>query len=498
MPLVQSKDALSPVAGDSGRWPKLKLDKPVFIQAWSETKATMVWAVPGYTDIWLAMMVDKDHEMAWFTDQIETAATDDKFLYICPEFFFKLVLDERLFVGCHEIGHAMYGHAGLFYMLQKQGWVQYADGVRLPFNYDMMNCAADYVINDQLIQAKIGKMPKGGLHWPMKDGKPFITGDTAVLDAYRMLWDEQKKQGKKPQQGRPCDQPGGSDQGKGNSESENDQTKPGQGGLSRNLQRTTDERGQDQGAGSGKSFDQVLRPGQGRGVSPNKAMAQRNDNEWNMAIQAAMESAKARGQLPANLERLFGKKLNPKANWQDLYQIAISKRIGNDRYTWNNLEPQMMYRGIGVPGRQAFGCDLVVIARDSSGSINGETCAVFGAETRAALEQIRPRRVIIVDCDAQVHRWEDIGDDLESLKDKVLGGGGTDFKPVFERIEAEGLEPDLLIYLTDCYGDYPSKKPNYHVVWGSVTPRDQLTLYGHDYTPPWGEVVFVPAQAEEK
>ena len=445
MPLVQTFDK-SPVAGE--RWAKLKLSG-AHVQAWNETKATMIWAVPSYSDIWMAMMCDKDHELAWFTDQIETAATDDKFLYINPSFFFKLTLDERLFVDCHEIGHAQYGHAGLFWALEKQGYIDYLDGVRLPVDNDTLQCAADYVLNDQLVVAKIGKMPDGGLHWPAK-----ITGDMSVLDAYRILHQEEKKGG------------GGDSQS-----------------------RRTTKNGVDQGAGSGKSFDQVLKPGTGRGKAPDKAVSERNQAEWDLAVQAAMESAKLRGQLPANLERLFVKRLQPKADWRDLFMQAVSRKIGNDRYTWDRLEPQLIYRGIGAPGRSTFGCQLVVIAVDTSGSINQHTLDVFLAETTALLEQAKPKQVVFVQCDAQVREWDMIDGTDELFGRKLKGGGGTMFEPVFERVESEGLEPDLLVYLTDGMGSFPAKAPSYPVVWGSIERKPEHY--------PFGEVVMVPEQAEE-
>jgi predicted metal-dependent peptidase len=209
-----------------------------------------------------------------------------------------------------------------------------------------------------------------------------------------------------------------------------------------------------------------------------------------------MEAAKARGQLPSNLERLFAKRLQPKADWRDLFALAVSRKIGNDRYTWDRLEPQLAYRGIGAPGRSTYGCDTVVVVRDSSGSIDDDTGAMFGAEMRGLLEQARPKRVILIDCDASVHRYEDVEDysELESpIYDRVMGGGGTSFKPPFERLKREGIEPDLVVYLTDCYGDYP-ERPSYPVVWGSITPLDQMNLYGSDYTPPYGEIVVIPKQ----
>ena len=442
MPAVQT-DIKSPVAGNSGRWAKLKLE-PKHNQAWGETKATMLWAVPGYSDIWLAMMVDKDHEQAWFTTEIETAATDDKFLYVNPIWFFKNTLDERLFVACHEIAHAMYGHAGLFFMLQKQGHIKYEDGVELPVDAELLNHAADYVINDQLVTAKIGSMPEDGLHWPEK-----ITGDMGVLEVYRILW-ELKKQGRntknttRPSQGKPCE-------------------------------------------GSGKSFDQLLKPGQGQGKTPNKAISERSQTEWDIAVQAAMESAKLRGQLPANLERLFTKRLNPKADWRDLFALAVSKKIGNDRYTWGLLDQQFAYRGIGCPGRTQFGCECVVIVVDTSGSINQATFDVFMAEATSLMEQAKPKRIIFAQCDTDIQQWLELDGASDLYECELIQGGGTSFKAPFERIAAEGLEPDLVCYLTDLYGDQNEiPKPPYPVVWGCITNENA----------PWGEIVRVPTQAE--
>lgn len=464
MPLVQT-DLKSPVAGATMCWPKLKLSAQ-HEQLWAETKAGMLWAVPSFSDIWYAMMVDKDGEQAWFTDQIDTAATDDKFLYINPEWFFKLTLDERLFVSCHEIAHAMFNHAGQGYMLQKAGQIVYSDGVTLPVNHELLNAAEDYVINDQLVQAKIGTMPAKGLHWPQ-----LINGDMAALDAYRLLWKQNKQHGQRPRPGQP-----GSGQGNGNG-----------GKVSEQCKRTT-KGGQDQGPGSGSTFDKLLKPGEGRGKEPNKAMGERSQSEWDTTITAAMEAAKMRGQLPANLERLFTKRLQPKADWRDLYMLAVSRRIGNDRYTWDRLEPQLAYRGIGAPGRTSYGCQLVVIAVDTSGSITQHTLDVFMAETIALLEQAKPRQVILCQCDARVHEWSEL-DDASGLEGtKLKGGGGTMFEPVFERVAKEGLEPDLLVYLTDGYGSFPPYKPRYPVVWGNIS--------GDAASYPWGEVVNVPPQHE--
>ena len=422
--------------GLAEHWPKLKLSPPQR-QAWDETRAAFLWNVPAYADIFYAMMADKDGELAWFTDQVPTCATDDKLLFVNPEFFFKLTMDERIFVLCHEVAHAMFGHAGLHYTIAKMGFIDYTDGVRLPVEGGkMLNCAADYVINDQLVGGGIGKMPEGGLHCPRLNHQPFITGDMSVLDAYRKLYQENKRSGG-----------GGKRQGQqSQGQSQGDMT-PG-------VSRSTNDQGQDMGAGSGTPSHPTLQPGQGRGKTANKAMSERSQSQWDTAIQAAMEGARLKGDLPENLQRIFTARLQPKADWRDLYMLAVSRKVGNDRYTWGHMDQQLAYRHIGAPGRSTYACGLIVIAMDTSGSINQRTLDVFLAETGALLEQAKPKRIILVQCDAEVHEWREV-DGNHELEAKIMGGGGTDFRPVFDRIDSEGETPDMLVYLTDGWGDFP-------------------------------------------
>jgi predicted metal-dependent peptidase len=55
---------------------------------------------------------------------------------------------------------------------------------------------------------------------------------------------------------------------------------------------------------------------------------------------------------------------------------------------------------------------------------------------------------------------------LESELPEPKGGGGTDFRPFFEKLnECEEDElPQLAIYLTDGFGTFP-KQPDYPVLW---------------------------------
>ena len=64
---------------------------------------------------------------------------------------------------------------------------------------------------------------------------------------------------------------------------------------------------------------------------------------------------------------------------------------------------------------------------------------------------------------------------------QIHGGGGTDFRPVFEEIKKRGVQPQFLVYLTDGYGTYPDIAPDYPVLWLSTGSK-----------PPWGQYVAIP------
>jgi predicted metal-dependent peptidase len=52
-----------------------------------------------------------------------------------------------------------------------------------------------------------------------------------------------------------------------------------------------------------------------------------------------------------------------------------------------------------------------------------------------------------------------------TLPAEISGGGGTDFRPVFDWLEQERISPDLLVYFTDAEGRFPQCEPPYPVIW---------------------------------
>ncbi len=64
----------------------------------------------------------------------------------------------------------------------------------------------------------------------------------------------------------------------------------------------------------------------------------------------------------------------------------------------------------------------------------------------------------------------------ENLDYEVSGGGGTDFRPVFEYIDQQINYPTLLLYFTDGMGTFPEAEPSYDVMW--VMPEEKEVPFG--------------------
>ena len=135
---------------------------------------------------------------------------------------------------------------------------------------------------------------------------------------------------------------------------------------------------------------------------------------------------------------------------------------------------------------------LSLLRIDTSGSIGEKELNMFFAEMAGILEDVRPKRLVVMWCDAKVHRVDEIEEasDLTGLRKKgAPGGGGTMFEPVFDEMDKMGLDDvDALVYLTDGYGSFPKAPPSYPVIWGNISD-----LKPEHY--PFGDVVEIPAQA---
>ncbi len=115
-----------------------------------------------------------------------------------------------------------------------------------------------------------------------------------------------------------------------------------------------------------------------------------------------------------------------------------------------------------------------VIAIDTSGSTSGELVQKFVQKTYNILKNAESFftkiNLHLIQCDAAIQEDVKITSQAEFdeyLKNmKIQGLGGTDFRPVFSYVNSlvdigEFSNLKGLIYLTDGYGAFPAKKPDY-------------------------------------
>ncbi|MBC7219390.1 MAG: hypothetical protein H5T49_04580 [Hadesarchaea archaeon] len=215
------------------------------------------------------------------------------------------------------------------------------------------------------------------------------------------------------------------------------------------------------------------------GVDP-KTKAERLEQEWKRRTVRAAQIAKNQGRLPAGLERFIEDLLYPKLGWRQLLWQYTTKVRGM-RPDWRKPSKKWIQYGIYYPTKRERRLNAAV-AVDTSGSISEEELKEFLSEIRGILSTFRSFRVRLLACDAEVHT--DITatslEDFDSFRVNIKGGGGTSFIPVFEAIKNEKVQ--VLVYLTDGYGDYPSEAPGFDVVW-------VISRGGDPKRPPFGRVI---------
>jgi predicted metal-dependent peptidase len=312
------------------------------------------------------------------------AATDGTNIYYDPDFWLNLSEPERLGVLAHEIAHNALLHS---HRLKGR-------------KHDKFNEAADYAINDLLVNTFQYSLPKGAL----LDRQYY---DLSAEEIYMRLPDKPDGQGNAPDWGNVLPAPGNSKQ---------------------------------------------------------QAAAQK-DAEG--AVRRAAQVAKMAGKLPGNLAR-FIDFLEPKVNWKAALREFLSAKLARDDYRWYPPNLQYLHMDILVPTLAGESFGPVVICIDTSGSIGEKELSEFLGEVSGILEDCKPESALVIYCDTEINQIDEFTVADLPIKPKMYGGGGTDFRPPFNYLKKQGIEPECLIYFTDMYGAFP-EPTQYPTIWARTS-----------------------------
>lgn len=235
-----------------------------------------------------------------------------------------------------------------------------------------------------------------------------------------------------------------------------------------------DEQPHYDGDGSGDSKDESQggeQDNSGRGEAKGAAQPQplsASEQEllaaqWQQRLAGAAQQAQHAGKLGGLLGRMVGELMQPKLPWR-LLLARYMTQYARDDYSY--MRPSRREGEMILPSLRSTQADILVVL-DTSGSISEQEIAEFISEIDAIKGQLRAR-IVLHACDtalAEDGPWLFEPWDEFRLSQAIQGGGGTDFRPVFEWVSRQGREPDLLLYFTDAQGEFPPVEPAFPVLW---------------------------------
>jgi predicted metal-dependent peptidase len=343
------------------------------------------------------------------TEEIPTAATDGRAMLFNPKFIDKMPVPHLAFVIAHESIHILCGHPSL---MAKKQWPDNAPLLPAKFNK-----AADYWINANLKAEQFQFCTKV---------QPLYSTDY-MNQAIRTIYDKLPDPPPTPSNG-------GASGGNG------DLTTQAQGGLTEG--------------------DDCIP----YNLTPEEVTEQR------IKTRTAVEAAKSQGKLPKWAEQYVEEMNDPKLDYRELLPVWITSCVNKNDVNWKQLNRRYL-PDFYCPILSDTSFGRLAVGLDTSGSV-WEKAPQFLSELNGILKQLRPLNTLLLPFDTEIKETTEFGPGEEvQIGMKLYGGGGTDFRPVFDHLLGEPI--DGLIMLTDMYGTFPDAPPSYPVLWVSITDIDK-------------------------
>ena len=186
------------------------------------------------------------------------------------------------------------------------------------------------------------------------------------------------------------------------------------------------------------------------------------ESDWEYAASISKEIAQKKSLMPSGLQRLAKKIHSNNVDWRFELYNAINRHMRNN-YAFMPPNKKHLYRGFVLPSLSSDTLSLAV-AIDTSGSIDETLLGAFIEEFKNIMQNFPSVKIELIIADAKVHgHYTFVGSD--KLDFKLKGGGGTDYRCVFDFIEANLPMNTMLLYFTDGDGWFPKYPPSYEVLW---------------------------------
>lgn len=318
-------------------------------------------------------------------DWCGTAATDGRFFYYNSNFICLLEQKEVEFLFGHEVLHVVYDHMGR----------------RGDRDARMFNVANDYAVNADLRRHKIGEFITSVpcLYEAKYDGKPSewiyddLMKNVQTIDLETLL------------------------------------------GMLIDEHMDAEEDDNDKNSNRPKKMTEAEREQLRQEIKQN--------------ILNAAKAAQA-GDLPKGVQRLLGDITDPTMPWRELIQTSVTSAIKND-YSFSKPNRRGWHMDAILPGMTPGEEIDICVALDMSGSISTKVGNQFVTEVGAMMDMFDGYRIHIFCFDTNAYAPADFNSDNMDTIDQYepKGGGGTDFRAIFDHLKERGEPVNRLIVFTD-------------------------------------------------
>ena len=212
------------------------------------------------------------------------------------------------------------------------------------------------------------------------------------------------------------------------------------------------------------------------------------EQAWDEAMHQALNIARAEGKAPGRVEETVRNAHASTLDWRTLLRRYMTDAASRD-YTWSVPNRRFIDGGLYLPSIRSEGIDAIAIIIDTSGSLPPQTLAEFWAELREIVDEIRPSSVIVLQVDAALQDAAEYGPGDLPDEIAIKGRGGTDFRPGFEWLDDQGIQPGICLYVTDMEcSSYPDAEPAFPIAWINWGPPP--SEWNRE---PWGERIDIAA-----
>lgn len=374
------------------------------------------------------------------TRRVERMVTDGTALWYNPEWFRSLTPDQRKAVVAHEVTHCVLRHP-------------YRRGDR---ELDLYNVACDHVTN--LILTTEGYDLPGN---PYRDGR-FINQSVeavyATLDAERQQKTPSVDQPEPDEEHEPDENGTGDESSDSGSDSDNPGDETDQDGD--DSTGTGDDPGD--GDGNGPSSEPLPGCDTGSFVDPDQTKQAADEHgdqgpppmtesDWQNTVEQIALTARLAGSMGSGADRALKAARQPQVDCWSYLKDRLRSAVPTGR-TWAKSNRRFTSSGLYLPGKRRDTVGPIIVAIDTSGSVSQEMLDSAGVHLTAINHELQPESVTVLQCDAAIQGEPMVfGPEDDIVLGKLKGGGGTLFKPIFDYISANDLEPLGIIVITDTY-----------------------------------------------